>query len=139
MGSRGASRHEAHTSLPRASWSPPRRGAGEFGRALGELDARSASTRSRGLVSGDTPRCSSTLLWNQTTSPCDCGGRWDFTSSGPCLRRSSTLRWAVLDFTSCTGASEPGENPKVHEAHHRADMLSVPLLFRLTVEGFGSL
>jgi hypothetical protein len=75
----------AHMSPPRASWSPEKRGDGGS-------DVRSASTRSLGLVSKDTPLCSPTRLWNRTTSPCGFGRRSDFASSGPFLRLLSTPR-----------------------------------------------
>jgi hypothetical protein len=57
----------------------------------GGSDVRSASTPSVGLVSKDTPLCSSTQLWNRTMSPWDFGMRSDFASSGSFRRLSSTL------------------------------------------------
>src|SRR5215218_7926994 len=80
-------------------------------KAAGGSDVRSASTRSPGLVSKDAPRCSSTPLWNRTTSPCDFGRRSDFTSSGPFPRLLSTPRWAASAFTSCTDASDARRRP----------------------------
>jgi hypothetical protein len=75
--------------------------AGEMqGRGVG---ARSASTRSPGLVSRGTPRCSSTPSWNLTPSPCGCGRRLDFASSGPSPKPSSIPRWAASVSMSCTG------------------------------------
>jgi hypothetical protein len=62
-------------------------------------DVRSASTRSPGPASRGTPLCSSTPLWNRTTSPFDCGRHSDFTSAEPLPRLLSTLHWAASAFT----------------------------------------
>src|SRR5688500_3828233 len=55
-----------------------------------ESDERSASTRSPGLASRDTPLCSSTPSWKQTSPPSDSGKRWDLRSLEPYLKLSST-------------------------------------------------